>query len=157
MSLVENLINQISTKGLGGMTSPQGFDLDDDTFSKLLDKSMANTPQISNMSNFIGEMGMPAGLIIEPFDGIEFANEVQDQMEALGEKRLANEPISTEPIEMKDIDMGDYFSTLLKAGNDNNSDFMNFAKKHASNAYNVFSRTFVADMQDFAEDIAAAI
>ena len=37
MSLVENLINQISTQGLGGITKPFGFDMNDDTFANLLD------------------------------------------------------------------------------------------------------------------------
>ena len=134
MSLVENLINQISTKGLGSITSPQGFDLEDDTFSKLLDKSMANSQQLPSVSNFVGEIGMPAGLIIEPLDGTDFANTVQDQMEILGQK-IPNEPISTEPFEMKDISIGDYFSSLLKAETNENSDFMNFAKKQAANFY----------------------
>jgi hypothetical protein len=33
---------------------------------------------------------------------------------------------------------------------------MNFAKKQASNAYDVFRRTYVTDMQDFVEDITAS-
>ena len=78
-------------------------------------------------------------------------------MEILGDNKSTAEAIPSEPFEMKDLDLGDYFSNLLKTNSEQNASFMNFAKKHASNAYNVFSRTFVADMQDFAEDIAAAI
>ena len=152
MSLVENLINQISTKGLGSITSPQGFDLEDDTFSKLLDKSMANSQQLPNVSNFVGEMGMPAGLIIEPLDGSDFANTVQDQMEILGQK-LPNEPISTEPFEMKDISIGDYFSSLLKTETNENSDFMNFAKKQATNFYGLQSRNLILDTKEFIQDV----
>ena len=40
MSLVENLINQITTQGLGGITKPLGFDMNDDTFANLLEKQM---------------------------------------------------------------------------------------------------------------------
>ena len=152
MSLVENLINQISTKGLGSITSPQGFDLEDDTFSKLLDKSMANSQQLPNVSNFVGEMGMPAGLIIEPLDGTDFANTVQDQMEILGQK-IPNEPISTEPFEMKDISIGDYFSSLLKTETNENSDFMNFAKKQAANFYGLQSRNLILDTKEFIQDV----
>ena len=47
MSLVENLINQISTKELGGLTKPTGFDMDDDTFAKLLEKQMDNSTTVS--------------------------------------------------------------------------------------------------------------
>lgn len=152
MSLVENLINQISTKGLGSITSPQGFDLEDDTFSKLLDKSMANSQQSPNVSNFVGEMGMPAGLIIEPLDGSDFANTVQDQMEILGQK-IPNEPISTEPFEMKDISIGDYFSSLLKTETNENSDFMNFAKKQATNFYGLQSKNLILDTREFIQDV----
>ena len=41
------------------------------------------------------------------------------------------------PFMIKDMDFGDYFSNLLKSPSDNNSQFMNFAKKQASNAYDV--------------------
>ncbi len=157
MSLVENLINQISTNGLNGITNPLGnFDLNDDTFAKLLDKQL-NSINNDTPSNFVGNFGMPAGLVIEPIDGTEFAETVQDQMEIIGENKLSREEYINQPIEFKDIDMGDYFSNLLKTGTNNNSNFMNFAKKNATNAYNVFSKNFVADMQDFVEDIASTL
>ena len=157
MSLVENLINQISTQGLGGITSPLGgIDLEDDTFSKLLDKQL-NSVREDVPSNFVGNFGVPAGLMIEPMEGTEFAETVQDQMEILGENKLSKEEYINQPIEFKDIDMGDYFSNLLKVGSEASSDFMNFARKNAANAYNVFSKNFVADMHDFVEDIASAL
>ncbi len=158
MSLVENLINQISTQGLGGITKPQGFDLNDDTFANLLEKQMNAGNEITT-TNSVGQMGAPAGLIIEPLnatDGIEHAEKVQDQMEALGENLFKETGINS-AIEIKDMDFGDYFSNLLKTPNDNNSQFMNFAKKQASNAYDVFSRGYVADMQDFVEDVTSMI
>lgn len=156
MSLVENLINQISTKGLGSITSPQSFDLDDDTFSKLLEKNMNTNAQVSTTSNFVGEMGMPAGFVIEPFDKIEFSNNVQDQMEILGEKKLVKEPISTEPLEMKELDMGDYFSSLLKSQSSKDSDFMNFAKKQATNFYNQYAKNLITNPTDFVQDILSS-
>ena len=158
MSLVENLINQISTQGLGGITKPQGFDLNDDTFANLLEKQMNAGNEITT-TNSVGQMGAPAGLIIEPLnatDGIEHAEKVQDQMEALGENLFKETGINS-AIEIKDMDFGDYFSNLLKTPNDNNSQFMNFATKQASNAYDVFSRGYVADMQDFVEDVTSMI
>ena len=113
---------------------------------------MANSQQLPNVSNFVGEMGMPAGLIIEPVDGTDFANTVQDQMEILGQK-LPNEPISTEPFEMKDISIGDYFSSLLKAETNENSDFMNFAKKQATNFYGLQSKNLILDTKEFIQDV----
>ena len=154
MSLVENLINQITTQGLGGITKPQGFDMEDDTFSKLLEKGMNAYNNEIQPTNTIGYMGAPAGLLIEPLEGTEFAETVQDQMEILGDKRLEKTSISTDPIEIKDLDMSDFFTNLIKTSADNHAEFMNFAKKQASNAYDVFRRSYVADMQDFVEDIA---
>ena len=154
MSLVENIINQISTQGAGGITKPQGFDLNDDTFSKLLDKQLDNLSQVSSNS-LSGEMGMPAGLIIEPYEGLEFADNAQNQMDALGETKITNGDI--EQFEIKDIDMDNYFSNLLKASNDNSSDLMNFAKRQATSAYTVFGKSFVTDMADFVQDIASTI
>ena len=156
MSLVENLINQISTQGMGAITKPTGFDMDDDTFAKLLDKQL-NSNQLSSSNNFIGEMGAPAGLVIEPMNEIEFSETVQDQMEAIGENKLSREEYINQPIEFKDIDLGDHFSNLLKTGTDANSDFMNFARKQATNAYNVFGKGYVFDMQDFVQDITSML
>lgn len=156
MSLVENLINQISTGELGGISKPQGFDLSDDTFAKLLEKQLNSGNEIQE-TNLLGQMGAPAGFIIEPFDAIEFSSTAQDQMEILGETKLNNEPQPIEPFEMKDMDFSDYFSSLLKSSSNDNSDFMNFAKRNASQAYNVFSRGYVADIADFVEDIASVL
>ena len=49
--------------------------------------------------------------------------------------------------------MGDYFSNLLKTDSGKNSDFMNFAKKNATNAYNVFTKNLVMNASEFVEDI----
>jgi hypothetical protein len=152
MSIVENLVNQISTKGLGGITKPFGFDMEDDTFAKLLEKQMNSTQEL-NSNNFVGSMGAPAGLVIEPLEGVNFSETVQDQMEVIGENKLSRDEYINQPIEFKDIDMGDYFSNLLKTDSGKNSDFMNFAKKNATNAYNVFTKNLVMNASEFVEDI----
>lgn len=157
MSLVENLINQITTGGLDGITKPHGFDLEDDTFSKLLEKGMNAYASEAQPSNSIGQMGIPAGLIIEPLDGTSFTETTQDQMEILGEKLQEKNTITTEPIEIKELDMSDFFSNLIKKSAKENSDFMNFAKKQATNAYDIFKRTYVADMTDFVQDLSSTM
>ena len=157
MSLVENLINQITTQGLGGITKPQGFDMEDDAFSRLLEKGMNAYNNEIQPTNTIGHMGAPAGLLIEPLEGTEFAETAQDQMEILGNNHFEKNIISREPIEIKDLDMSDFFSNLIKASSENHAEFMNFAKKQASNAYDVFRRTYITDMQDFVEDIASSL
>ena len=148
MSLVENIINQITTAG--GITKPQGFDLGDDTFAKLLEKaSGANT--VGMQDNLMGEMGIPAGLQIEPLEGVEHTEAAQDQIEAVGETKLVNEV--TEPIEIKDMNVGDYFSSLLKSDADNNSGLMDFAKKHATSFYAQQAKHLVIDSVEFATSL----
>lgn len=156
MSLVENLINQISTQGVGGISKPVGFDMEDDTFAKLLEKQMNISSGITTSTDSIGQIGAPAGLIIEPIDGIEHAEKVQDQMEALGDDVFKQTGVNS-AIEIKEIDLGDYFSNLLKQSDNSNSNFMNFAKRQATNAYDVFKRSYVADMQDFVQDLTSMI
>lgn len=153
MSLVENLINQLSTNSLNGMSSPLGnIDLNDDTFSKLLEMQLNSTSE-NTSSNFIGTMGAPAGLMIEPIEGTDFAEIAQDQMDVVGENKLSRDEYINQPIEFKDINLGDHFSNLLKMSTDSNSDFFNFARKNATNAYNVFSKNLVLDTKEFVMDI----
>ena len=154
MSLVENLINQITTQGLGGITKPIGFDMNDDTFANLLEKQMNSTNEITT-TNTVGQMGAPAGLVIEPIEGAEYTETVQDQMEIIGENKLSRDEYINQPIEFKEIDIEDHFSKLLKAGTDASSDFLNFARKQATNAYNVFGKGYVFDVQDFVQDITS--
>ena len=155
MSIVENLINQISSQGLGGITKPLGFDMEDDTFAKLLEKQMNANNEFST-PNSIGQMGAPAGFIIEPLDatdGVEHAEKVQDQMEILGQDFYKQTGPSN--IEIKDMNFEDYFSNMIKASTNQNNDFMNFAKRQATNAYNFFNKGFIADVEDFVQDITA--
>ena len=144
MSLVENLVNQIATNGLGGITKPQGFDLNDDTFEKLLQKAGGNTEESKN--NTIGtNLGVPAGMIIEPYDSVK-------PVQAVNTAEL------NEPIQIKDVEIGkDYFSTILKDSPEKHSGIFDVAKKHAALAYNVFSKGFVEDVIDLAGDVATML
>ena len=130
--------------------------MDDDTFAKLLDKQLNSTTNI-NPNSTLGSMGVPAGLLIDPIEGTDFAETAQEQMDAIGENKFSRDEYINQPIEFKDIDMGDYFSNLLKSNIDNGSDFLNFAKKQATNAYNVFSKGYVFDVQDFVQDVTSMI
>lgn len=144
MSLVENLVNQIATNGLGGITKPQGFDLNDDTFEKLLQKAGVNAEGLQNnaVSN---NFGAPAGMIIEPYGSAEPVQEI-------------NSTELHEPIQIKDVEIGkDYFSSLLKDSPEEHAGIFDVAKKHAALAYNVFSKGFVEDVIDFAGDIATMV
>ena len=145
MSLVENLVNQISTNGLGGVTKPQGFDLNDDTFAKLLQDKMINETVLNDKLQALGTMGQPSGMIIEPLDGTAAIQPIGNENN-----------IQSEPLEIKDVDTGtNYFSNLLKEAPQEHKILMNVAKKYASSAYNTFGRNLVEDIADFAKDLVA--
>ena len=61
MSLVSNFIGGISSSGLSGLNGlTQSFDLNDTTFSDLLEKQMDKKIQPTN-EGLMGSLGMPAG------------------------------------------------------------------------------------------------
>ena len=147
MSLVENLVNQISTKGLGGITQPQGFDLNDPTFDNLLQKAMENNTELNDKLQILGNLGQPSGMIIEPFDDIS-------AIRPIGQENYINK----EPVQIKDVDLGNnYFSTLLREAPFEHKSIMNIAKRYAANAYNTFGKTLVEDIRDFAKDAMSAV
>ncbi len=165
MSLVSNFIGGISSSGLSGLNGlTQAFDLNDTTFSDLLEKQMDKKIQPTN-EGLIGSLGMPAGLQIENFDGTEFSETAQDQMEAIGEK-IQTEDNMSNPFDMN----GDgqvttseavtFFTSLLdssKEGADSRSELFDFAKKQASDFYNKYSRNVVTDVKEFVDDIQGMI
>ena len=143
MSLVENLVNQITTKGLGGVTKPQGFDLNDSTFENLLQKAIGNGTELNDKLKILGDMGQPSGMIIEPFEN-------SMTVKPIGQENY----ISAEPIQIKDVDLGNnYFLNLLKDAPQEHKSLMNVAKRYAASAYNTFGKNLVEDLTDFAKDI----
>ncbi len=145
MSLIENLINQISMQGLGGITKPQGFDLNDTTFEKLLMQEMNRGIEgdMSGKIQNIGNMGAPAGFVIEPIDAPQSVAEIK--------------PIDTSDVQIKEINTDDYITNQIKHPNESNKGFFDFAQKHAANAYNVFAGKYVADLKDFIGDAVAML
>ena len=74
MSLVSNFIGGISSVGVGGLNPSQNLDLNDTTFSDLLEKQMEVKPKEEN-NNIFASLGMPAGMKIE---SVDFSEKVQD-------------------------------------------------------------------------------
>ena len=110
-------------------------------------------------------LGAPPGFEIENFDGIDFSETAQDQIEAVGEKIDTQENMSN-PFDMN----GDgnvttseavtFFTSLLdnsSNGENARSELFDFAKKQASNLYNKYSRTVVTDVKEFVNDIQGMI
>ncbi len=148
MSLVENIISQISTKNLGGITKPQGFDMNDDAFEKILKGMGENANNVLNEKlQTLGNLGQPSGMIIEPFDKTANASSPIKPVEE-----------STEPFQIKDVDLGNnYFSNLLKNAPKEHKSILNVAQKYASNAYNIFGKNLVEDLADFAKDVTSML
>ena len=156
MSLVSNFVGGIGLNPNGGIgnTTPS-FDLEDSTFSDLLEKQMNVKPK-EETNTLSGTLGIPAGLQI---DGIDFSEKVQDQMEALGED------INTEETNMFDLNKdGDvttseavtFFTSRLDNGTEGQnarSELFDFARKQAANFYNKYSRDVITSVNEFVDDI----
>ena len=162
MSLVSNFIGGISSGGLNGLGVNPNYDLNDTTFSDLLEKQMEVKPK-EESNNIFASLGMPAGMQIE---NIDFSEKVQDQMESLGEKMTPEKVNESNKLDLN----GDgnvttseavtFFTSLLdnsNLGSDNRSQLFDFAKKQASNFYNKYSRSVVTDVQEFVEDIQGLV
>lgn len=124
MSILENIVSQISSSATGGLAKLQGFDLEDDTFAKLLLKA-SSVSQVEEQNDMFSNLGVPAGFEIEPLDSPQPTPQIE---------------FNPQDIEIKDLKVSeDYFSNLLN----DNSNVMNLAKRHAANAYNLFGKNFV--------------
>lgn len=162
MSLVSNFIGGISSVGVGGQNPLQQLDLNDTTFSDLLEKQMETKPK-EESNNIFASLGMPAGMQIE---NVDFSEKVQDQMEALGSQQAPEKVNETNILDLN----GDgnvttseavtFFTSLLdnsNLGNDNRSQLFDFARKQASNFYNKYSKNVVTDVKEFVEDIKGLV
>lgn len=162
MSLVSNFIGGISSVGIGGQNPLQQLDLNDTTFSDLLEKQMETKPK-EESNNIFASLGMPAGMQIE---NVDFSEKVQDQMEALGSQQAPEKVNETNILDLN----GDgnvttseavtFFTSLLdnsNLGNDNRSQLFDFARKQASNFYNKYSKNVVTDVKEFVEDIQGLV
>ncbi len=138
MSMLENIVGQIASTATGGLTKPQGFDLNDDTFAKLLMKASEIQPT-EEQNNMFSNLGAPAGFEIEPLDAVQQAQNIE---------------FNPDDIEIKDLKISEnYFSNLLN----DNSNAMNLAKRHAANAYNLFGKGFVDTLGEFVGDAASML
>jgi len=166
MSLVSGLINGIASSGIAGRsTVTPDFDLNDSTFSDLLNKQL-NIQTGGNTSgiDMLGSLGMPAGMQIE---GVDFSEKVQDQMEAFGEEiKTEGTENSTNPFDMnKDGNVTvsetmDFITSLLdndSAGYNIRSGLYNFAKRQAANFYSKYSGNVVTNLSEFVNDVKELI
>ncbi len=163
MSLVSSIVSGISSNGVGNITS--SFNLDDNTFSDLLEKQMKTSLE-NKEDNSIKGLGMPPGFQIENLDGSEFSETAQDQIDAIGEK-INTENVNTEnPFDTNSDgnvttqEAITFFSSLLdndSKGQNARSELFDFAKRQAANFYNTYSKNVVTDVKEFVSDIKSMI
>ena len=169
MSLVSNFVGNISSIGLNnGVSSTPSFDLNDTTFSELLEKQLNKSSQVQNSStNLIDGLGMPPGIQIENLDGTDFTETAQDQVEAVGEKIDTTETDNTtNPFDMNndgDVTTSEvvtFFSSLLdnnSQGQNARSELFDFAKKQAADFYNKYSKNVVSNLTELVDDIKRVV
>ena len=153
MSIVSNLIGGISSTGVGGLNINSNFDLNDTTFSDLLEKQMA-TKSTDENNNIFASLGIPAGMQIESLD---IPENIQYEVKSVDSKNMLDlngdgNVTSSEAVS--------FFTSLLtntEEGAENRSELMDFAKKQASNFYHKYSKSVVTDIQEFVDDIQGLI
>lgn len=138
MSILENIVSQITSNATGSISKPQSFDLSDDTFANLLKKASEVSP-LEEQNDMFSNLGVPAGFEIEPLDAPQEIQKIE---------------FNPQDFEMKDLNLSDnYFSNLLNG----NLNAMNLAKRQATNAYNIFEKNFVDTLEEFVADSASIL
>ena len=159
MELISNFAGEISASLFGGKTNEMSpnIDLNDSTFSDLLEKKLANNAEETTF-NIIDKLGVPAGLNIGDFDGnrpIYGNNNIQDIITTQ----------TTESTLLGDFDKRENFSTsevltffpslfnnkpTMTSITD--SGLFNFERKIAANSYGKYSKNVITDLNEFVTD-----
>lgn len=149
MSLVSNFVGGISAAQFGGSgkVSPD-FDLNDTTFSDLLEKHLNTKPE-NETSGIAGMLGMPSGF---PIENADFA-EPEEMVKATNQ--VENQDISTEENDTTTSEMLTFYSSMLDNNLENqnsHTQIFDFARKQAANFYQKYSGNMVTDLQEFISD-----
>lgn len=145
-----------SSKGLGSI------DLDDDTFSNILDAKLDKTENNQKeLENIVNKLGVPAGLNIEGFDYNSMVNDL-DSTETVEGVNTENQINENNKFNLGSLieDAVDAFSPVVQsiANSDFNFDsdsvsnplnaVKDFWSNQASNFYNIMNKDTVNDISD---------
>lgn len=145
-----------SSKGLGSI------DLDDDTFSNILDAKLDKTENNpKELENIVNKLGVPAGLNIEGFDYNSMVNDL-DSTETVEGVNTENQINENNKFNLGSLieDAVDAFSPVVQsiANSDFNFDsdsvsnplnaVKDFWSNQASNFYNIMNKDTVNDISD---------
>ena len=148
MSLVSNIVNAIPAKVNAQGEVQVNIDLNDKTFSNLLEKQLNVQHQPdSNLMQTFGintTFGNSSGINIQDLvsSSINKAEDALSKVEAIGEDILGSSEMVaflTKPFDSK-------------GSLEHNLGLMNFAKKHAAGFYNKCASNVVTNLAEFVED-----
>ncbi len=145
-----------NSKGIGS------FDLDDDTFSNILDEKLDKTENDQNkLENIVNQLGVPAGLNIEGFDYNAMVNDL-DATKAVEGVNSENQISDNNKFSLGSLieDAVDAFSPVVQSiansdinfNSDSVSNPLNAVKdfwsNQASNFYNIMNKDTVNDISE---------
>lgn len=159
MGIASSLVNGISIQQPSQIGQGlSGYDLNDTTFSDLLEKQMNIEPTENKNNDIFASLGMPVGLQIQNLDGSEFT---LDEFAPIDEiQKTENNPIEHNNSEIllepktKNTSESSFFSSILDNNSLNNkTELFDFAKKTATQAYDKFGKNLVENLNDLISDI----
>ena len=145
-----------NSKGIGS------FDLDDDTFSNILDEKLDKTENDQNkLENIVNQLGVPAGLNIEGFDYNAMVNDLNstETVEGINSENQINDNNKFSLGSLIE-DAVDAFSPVVKSITNSEFDFdsntasnplnavKDFWNNQASNFYNIMNKDTVNDITE---------
>ena len=140
MSIVSNFAGGISPTQFGNInTVTNGINIDDTTFSDILNKQKSTTQK---------EQGVPAGMTLEELSWSNNTTPIQEIGSSIDIKAIKDEDLTTSEITTF------YSSVMDKNFNDahNQDEIFDFVKRNATSAYGKFARTPVTDLKEFVTD-----
>lgn len=156
MSLSSNFIGSISPEKIGGkqVTVAPDFDLNDKTFSDILDKQMDDKTQVNKTNNAI-----PNGFNIDELISMQQANNAK-----AAERHTSTNPIN--PINFDDLiskddehaisnsEMLTFYTSLFDKNSETNlhNGIGNFVRKQAANFYGKCAGNVITDIGEFVSD-----
>ena len=145
MSLVSNNIGAIASKIGKPDASQQNMDLEDKTFSDLLDKQM-NIQDAPNETT-LSSLEAPAAISTNGTNLI-------DLLSSIKQTQNYDFPDFSEQDDLGSAEMVAFLTKPFdsRSSLENNHGLMDFAKKQASNFYNKCASNVVVDLKEFIED-----
>lgn len=158
MDLVSNFVGAISPSMFGNNTQniTPIFDLDDNSFSDILEKQMTKEIE-KNKPNFIDKLGLSNGINIGDLDGriIEKDNTF-DAVNSVNKYEKTDFNNLNNPKDLSTSEVLTFFNSLFESKptltDTVNSGLFDFERKIAANQYGKYAKNIVTDLSEFVTD-----